>query len=186
MSLKRKAIRQAVAALLKGNTGAGDRVTTNRSDIPQWAKHLPALSVYTRGDPARVWTQTPLVLIRQARIVVEAWIDTVDEGFPADDDLDVLCGQVEDLVTPRMTAFAHLFGMHLTETAYEGVETFVATLDGEVPLAGARLVWVFAYLQEIDELDPAECAAFLQTHVDWDFGTADTPEATDDIAHPGP
>lgn len=185
MSLKRRSIRKAIVELLKDNTAAKDRVTSNRSEIPQWEKSLPAISVYTRADPARIWAESPRTYIRSARIVVEVWLDTTDESIPVDDDLDEICGQIEDLINPRLTAFAHLFGLHVTETTYEGVEVFAATLEGMVPLSGARLVWVMAYVQEIDELDEAEVEAWLRTHVEWDMDTDVTgPEATDDIDMP--
>lgn len=182
MSLKRKELRAAIKAILLNSTSAGTRVSTNRSENV-WSEGLPAIVIYTRDDPALILNESPPIYIRSARIVIELHIDTNDDGIPADDDLDEFCSQVEDLITPRLSALQQEYGLKSPETTYEGVETFAASIEGDLPLAGARLVYVLAYVQEIEEVSPETVSEFLRTHVDHDLARDGTApfEATDDI-----
>ncbi len=182
MSLKRKALRSAIKLILLHSTAAEDRVSTNRSENV-WSQGLPSIEIYTRDDPASLLNESPPIYVRSARIVIELRVSTNDEGVPVDDDLDELCSQVEDLITPRLSALQQEYGLKAPETTYEGVETFAASIEGDLPLAGARLVYVLAYVQEIQEVSPETVSEFLRTHVDYDLARDGTApfEATDDI-----
>lgn len=185
MTVKRKELRAAIRDLLKsGPTGAGDRVFTNRSEAYA-SDELPAIAVYTKSDPvADKRNESPRQYVREARVVVDCVLSTPTEDLPADDDVDEFCQQIEDLILPRLAALCIAFELDYGRTGYEGMETVVQTLEGDLPLAGGRLVFVFAYVQEVSEVDLAECDPWLRTHVEHDLGSADTPEVEDDFPMP--
>jgi hypothetical protein len=87
---KRQALRYSIVRLLKGVTGAGDRVYPNRP-TPLWTQELPCICVYTQKEPVSDVSR-PTIYYRDLQLVVEC-VCEADQLM--DDVLDGMAEQVE-------------------------------------------------------------------------------------------
>ncbi len=188
MSLRRKAIRQAVVARLTGRTIAQDRVASNRGN-QVWEEEVPALVVYTRREDLEKHNQSPIKYRRELRLAVELYVEET-KGLDIDDQIDDLCEQVEQLLLPAMMLPGTPDDLELdaTDSMLESVEIDVDA-DGVKLLGAARMTFLWVYYQEIDELDSEEgresVGLFQTAFVRWDFPPPDgLSEAVDDIKLP--
>jgi hypothetical protein len=91
MSSQRRKIREAVTDLLKGKTVCEDRVFKFRTRS-LFEHELPAILVYTKAEPARVFTTAPVEYERNLHLIVEI-VAKADESL--DDVLDDIADEVE-------------------------------------------------------------------------------------------
>ena len=96
---KRQEIREAVRALLLGNTSAYERVYLSRV-IPlfnkSWHTELPAVMIYTRAETAGVYLSAPLQYERTTTLAVDVVVALPGDG--ADNDLDDAAEIIERLL----------------------------------------------------------------------------------------
>lgn len=99
MSSNRKAIRHAIADVLKGNTDAGDNVFPSRVR-PIWSTELPYIAVYTRDESAEIFNASPRELRRTLTVAIEIGAKG-DDAF--DDALDDIAHQIERIMSENQT-----------------------------------------------------------------------------------
>ncbi len=123
MAHPRKLIRQAVVALLRGVTDAGDRVQGTRVD-PSEESELPALAVYTLNEPidGDSVQYSPRRLKRTLELEVVGWVAHKD-SYSVDDAMDDLAEQVEmAMESNRWFGLSFVDESILTGTVMEVVE----------------------------------------------------------------
>lgn len=142
MAHPRKAIRQAVVALLvAANTAAGARVKGTRV-APHRKSQLPALSVYTLNDPVDEDLSTNTTEAHELELEVALWVENLDSN-PADDAMDDLAEQVEAAM--RATVYSgSMLGGKATKIVFKGTVMEVVEDDGrsdpEIGIAVMRYV----------------------------------------------
>ena len=136
MTHARTQIRQAVIALLKGNTSAKSRVHEARV-YPISEPKLPAIMVYTNSETAEDWIiSKPRTQMRRLSLTIEAYakqpgaVDAVADG---------LALEIEKLVATDTT-----LGGIAKDTMLDSTEIQL-TGDGEKPVAGIVLTYTVMY-----------------------------------------
>ena len=143
MSHARTQIRQAVIALLKGNTGAGNNVFEARV-YPIDDPKLPALLVYTKLETLGEQSMSrPRTQQRELRLSIEVYVKARGK---VDEDTDALALEIEQLIAADVTLGGLVKDMVLdtTETQFSD--------DGERPVAVA--VMNYATLYTVKEHQP--------------------------------
>lgn len=143
MSHARTIIRQAVIALLKGNTSAGNNVFEARV-YPIDDPKLPALLVYTKLETLGEQSMSrPRTQQRELRLSIEVYVKTRGK---VDEDTDALALEIEQLIAADVTLGGLVKDMVLdtTETQFSD--------DGERPVAVA--VMNYAILYTVKEHQP--------------------------------
>lgn len=182
MSLTRRDIRRSFAEILKGNTAAGDRVGTNRTDEP-WKEGLPALAVYTLEDPAKIESE-PRVYRRELEVDVELFVRRSTGGV-VDDDLDELAHQVFELIELNLRALVDTFDGDYGASGFVG-EQLDFSGDGSKPLGGSRMRWRMVYFQT-RPADEASLSQLEGTDVRWNLPDSATSELeAEDAIDPPP
>jgi len=121
--------------MILGNTLAEERVFPNRV-IPLWEKELPAICVYTLNDSPSIEVEAPRSLKIALDLIVEV---TVKMSEWADDLVDTICMQVEDLISQDYT---------LGETAMDcllGTTDITASGEGNQPTLSAKIKFDVTY-----------------------------------------
>lgn len=143
MSHARTQIRQAVIALLKGNTSAGNNVFEARV-YPIDDPKLPALLVYTKLETLGEQSMSrPRTQHRELRLSIEVYVKARGK---VDEDTDALALEIEQLIAADVTLGGLVKDMVLdtTETQFSD--------DGERPVAVA--VMNYAILYTVKEHQP--------------------------------
>jgi len=143
MSHARTQIRQAVVALLNGNTEAGNRVFSSRAHPLDDAK-LPALLVYTpQENIGERSMQRPRTQQRQLQLAVEGYLKARGD---IDAEADALALEVEQLIAadPTLAGLVKDISLESTATQLSG--------EGEKPVAVITLT--FAVLYSVKENAP--------------------------------
>jgi hypothetical protein len=143
MSHARTQIRQAVIALLKGNTSAGNNVFEARV-YPIDDPKLPALLVYTKLETLGEQSMSrPRTQQRELRLSIEVYVKARSK---VDEDTDALALEIEQLIAVDVTLGGLVKDMVLdtTETQFPD--------DGERPVAVA--VMNYAILYTVKEHQP--------------------------------
>lgn len=143
MSHARTQIRQAVIALLKGNTSAGNNVFEARV-YPIDDPKLPALLVYTKLETLGEQSMSrPRSQQRELRLSIEVYVKARGK---VDEDSDALALEIEQLIAADVTLGGLVKDMVLdtTETQFSD--------DGERPVAVA--VMNYAILYTVKEHQP--------------------------------
>lgn len=143
MSHARTQIRQAVIALLKGNTNAGNNVFEARV-YPIDDPKLPALLVYTKLETLGEQSMSrPRTQQRELRLSIEVYVKARGK---VDEDTDALALEIEQLIAADVTLGGLVKDMVLdtTETQFSD--------DGERPVAVA--VMNYAILYTVKEHQP--------------------------------
>jgi hypothetical protein len=136
MSHARTQIRQAVIALLKGNTSAGNNVFEARV-YPIDDPKLPALLVYTKLETLGEQSMSrPRTQQRELRLSIEVYVKARGK---VDEDTDALALEIEQLIAADVTLGGLVKDMVLdtTETQFSD--------DGERPVAVAVMNYVILY-----------------------------------------
>lgn len=143
MSHARTQIRNAVTALLKGNTTAGNNVFESRVYAIDEPK-LPALLIYTKMETVGEQSMSrPRTQHRELMVVVEIYVKARGN---VDEDTDMLALEIEQLIA----ADPSLGGL-VKDTALDTSETQFSD-DGERPIAVAILT--FSVLYTVKEHEP--------------------------------
>lgn len=171
MSLTRRDIRRSFAEILTGTTAAGTRVGKNRTDQP-WKEGLPAISIYTLEDPAKIETE-PRTYRRELEVDVELFVRRTAGGV-VDDDLDELAGQVFDLIELNLRALVDTFDGDYGASGFVG-EQLDFSGDGSKPLGGSRMRWRMVYFQ-VRPADEASLSQLQGIDVSWNLPDSATPE----------
>lgn len=137
MTAERKAIRQAVAALLSGKTAAGARVFASRA-TPVWGQELPVVLVYTGSEQSVVFNAAPKEYRRTVRVVVEA-VAKAAEGV--DDLLDDMAEQIEQAVALDDTLGGTASDCQVAQVDMDVVD------GGEQPMAACRITFDVQYMK---------------------------------------
>jgi hypothetical protein len=178
MTLGRLEIRGRIRdRLLAADTGAGDRVYTTRKRA-HWKSKLPALVVYTveETDPSYLAVGLSPIWERPLIVAVEVVVD--DREGPPDDEVDILCHQVEHAVL----AGERFLGLARVRDVRLGPTQFRWDARGDREQGAARVLFYVPYTHELDA-DPALLAPWILAHTEWDVAPADgTAEAVDDQA----
>ncbi len=143
MSHARTQIRQAVIALLKGNTSAGNNVFEARV-YPIDDLKLPALLVYTKLETLGEQSMSrPRTQQRELRLSIEVYVKAQGK---VDEDTDALALEIEQLIAANVTldGLAKDMVLDTTETQFSD--------DGERPVAVA--VMNYAILYTVKEHQP--------------------------------
>lgn len=143
MSHARTQIRQAVIALLKDNTSAGNNVFEARI-YPIDDPKLPALLVYTKLETLGEQSMSrPRTQQRELRLSIEIYVKARGK---VDEDTDALALEIEQLIAADVTLGGLVKDMVLdtTETQFSD--------DGERPVAVA--VMNYAILYTVKEHQP--------------------------------
>jgi hypothetical protein len=136
MSHARTQIRQAVVALLNGNTEAGNRVFSSRVHPLDDAK-LPALLVYTpQENIGERSMQRPRTQQRQLQLAVEGYLKARGD---IDAEADALALEVEQLIAadPTLAGLVKDISLESTATQLSG--------EGEKPVAVITLTFAVLY-----------------------------------------
>lgn len=136
MSHARTQIRQAVVALLNGNTEAGNRVFSSRVHPLDDAK-LPALLVYTpQENVGERSMQRPRTQQRQLQLAVEGYLKARGD---IDAEADALALEVEQLIAadPTLAGLVKDITLESTATQLSG--------EGEKPVAVITLTFAVLY-----------------------------------------
>lgn len=136
MSHARIIIRQAVIALLKGNTSAGNNVFEARV-YPIDDPKLPALLVYTKLETLGEQSMSrPRTQQRELRLSIEVYVKARGK---VDEDTDALALEIEQLIAADVTLGGLVKDMVLdtTETQFSD--------DGERPVAVAVMNYAILY-----------------------------------------
>lgn len=143
MKHARTQIRNAVTALLKGNTTAGNNVFEARV-YPINDPKLPALMIYTKQETVGEQSMSrPRTQQRELFVTVEAYVKARGN---VDEDTDNLALEIEQLIAADPT----LSGL-VKDTALDTTETQFSD-DGERPVAVAILT--FSVLYTVKEHEP--------------------------------
>lgn len=145
MAHQRQVIREKVAALLSGATGAGARVFQSRV-VPYRRLELPAIAVYARSeqvDPESRLT-APRELTRSLQLAVEI-AERLSEDV--DDALDALALQVEKVFDADPTLGGEAGDSLLGSTQIDLVE------DGDKPIGVAILTYEITYRTDAPDAD---------------------------------
>src|SRR5690606_13562113 len=132
----RTQIRQAVIALLKGNTSAGNNVFEARV-YPINDPKLPALLVYTKLETLGEQSMSrPRTQQRELRLSIEVYVKARGK---VDEDTDALALEIEHLIAADVTLGGLVKDMVLdtTETQFSD--------DGERPVAVAFINYAILY-----------------------------------------
>jgi hypothetical protein len=136
MSHARTQIRQAVVALLNGNTEAGNRVFSSRVHPLDDAK-LPALLVYTpQENIGERSMQRPRTQARQLQLAMEGYLKARGD---IDAEADALALEVEQLIAadPTLAGLVKDISLESTATQLSG--------EGEKPVAVITLTFAVLY-----------------------------------------
>ena len=178
MASTRRLMRAVIADTLMDKTRAGSSVHLNRS-TPLWLEHLPSIVIYTARDSAEERDASQWVLYRDLEVDVDCHLEA-RASQTIDDDLDDFADEVEQLVFPLFYPLTCQFEGNLNRSQYAGMEAFALNDEGGRDVMGARLRFIFSYSQKIEELDPADVAAFLRAWVEYDVepqdGTIDSEQ----------
>ena len=143
MKHARTQIRNAVTALLKGNTTAGDNVFEARV-YPLNDPKLPALLIYTKQETVGEQSMSrPRTQQRELFVTVEAYVKARSN---VDEDTDTLALEIEQLIAadPSLSGLVKDTALDTTETQFSD--------DGERPIAVAMLT--FSVLYTVKEHEP--------------------------------
>jgi hypothetical protein len=136
MSHARTQIRNAVTALLTGNTSAGSHVYESRI-YPLENPKLPALLVYTKQEVVADQSMSqPRTQLRQLQLTVEAYVKASSN---ADETADTLALEVEQLIAADPTLGGLAKDSMLTSTDIQFSD------EGEKPIAIAVLTYTVHY-----------------------------------------
>lgn len=135
MSATRKAIRHAIAAVLKDNTDAGANVFASRVR-PYWSTELPFIAVYTRDEDAQEFNASPRELRRVVSVAIEIGA-VVDDTL--DDVLDDIADQVERIMSENQTLEEVASDVLLTRT------DIAVTGEGKSQAGGCVLTYQVTY-----------------------------------------
>lgn len=143
MKHARTQIRNAVTALLKGNTTAGNNVYEARV-YPINDPKLPALLIYTKQETVGEQSMSrPRTQQRELIVSVEAYVKARGN---VDEETDTLAMEIEQLIAADPT-----IGGLVKDTALDTTETQFSD-DGEKPVAVAILN--FSVLYVVKEHEP--------------------------------
>ncbi|MCH2547309.1 MAG: hypothetical protein MK052_06855 [Alphaproteobacteria bacterium] len=143
MKHARTQIRNAVTALLKGNTTAGNNVYEARV-YPIDDPKLPALLIYSKQEVVGEQSMSrPRTQQRELMITVEAYVKARGN---VDEETDTLAMEIEQLIAADPT-----IGGLVKDTALDTTETQFSD-DGEKPVAVAILN--FSTLYVVKEHEP--------------------------------
>jgi len=148
VSHARTQIRQAVIALLKGNTSAGNNVFEARV-YPIDDPKLPALLVYTKLETLGEQSMSrPRTQQRELRLSIEVYVKAQSKisGRKVDEDTDALALEIEQLIAADVT-----LGGLVKDIVLDTTETQFSD-DGERPVAVA--VMNYAILYTVKEHQP--------------------------------
>lgn len=137
MANNRKAIREAVKAILSGNTSVGSNVYTSRNE-PLWESELPAILVSTGDEEATPRDNSGRQYIRTLTLTIEI---KAEGNATVDDDLDDLANEVETIIVANNSLNATAIAAKYKSTsktldAESETEKGVATLTYEVQYIG--------------------------------------------------
>ena len=188
-ALRRKAIRKAIAAILKNKTDAKEKVFSNQT-TPSWVEDLPVILVYTRSEDVEVFNEAPREWKRVTNFVVEVIAVGPEEPNQEDvssgnckflsDILDDIAHQVECELSRDDTLGGNADDINLssTEFAFEG--------EGSQPLGSVRLIYAVTYYTDAPaSIDKQQGVSdFEGANVDWKVGhdkNEDGNESPDNI-----
>ena len=169
MSSQRKAIRNAVLALLKGNTSVNENVFANRF-LPLSEDQLPAILIYTLSDATRELNQSP----RTYRNIVSLIIDIrAQVGIKLDDELDDISQEVLDIILANET----LSGTCERCLLQEGGSMDIVTENGNKETGVLRITWGAEYTLEAPEIQAGDLDNFDTANIKMEIPPTDgTPE----------
>ena len=169
----RTRIRQYIVQKLRvAATGAEERVHAERVDPIQARDQkwdLPAVNVYTRDETSEVWSESP----RTYKRVVEVVIDCIVGARDAEDQVDKLALEIEQLISPdlRLGQWADDVVLRATPTDFDGA--------GLKKFGVARVTYLVTYGTEA-VVEPVE--PLLTIRNEWNFTAPDAQaEAVDQI-----
>ena len=154
MASRRKEIRQAVVAALKGNTAAGDEVYSNLSSAI-WREQLPQIVVYQRSEDIETLNVSP----KEYKKTLELAVEIIGEGSETPDTQSVL---VEDLVDDIADEVEELLSIDDTLADFEDPLGKIVALvdelilidtefefrgDGAKPVASVKLIYNALYTE---------------------------------------
>lgn len=176
MSHERQQIREAVVAMLIGETGAGDNVLKSRL-APMSSSVLPTVHVYNDDEPVKEDSHrtAPRELARVLNLAIDGWCAVPAKGS-LDDALDDLSLEIE-------TAIDQDWG--LDGTASDCVLTsteFGTTTIGDRLVGCVHHVYAVTYFTSARVTDPVDDFTTLHAQVE-DVGSGDLPEDNQAIIH---
>lgn len=137
---QRQAIRDAVIALLRGQTSVGDSVHKNVV-IPKWRNRLPRIIVYTTDESVEEFTRAPRSLKRSLSLVIEIHVTSTDNDT-LQDTLDNIAEEVENImyVDHTLTGTCDDQMLEQVELDFRG--------EGDQPIAACRMVFIVEYITD--------------------------------------
>jgi hypothetical protein len=175
MPHRRQIIRDAVIAMLKGQTTVGERVFPTRFEVLR-RNDVPALLVYTVSESVDPESQrtAPRELTRTLQLGIHAVVKVTEA---VDDELDALALQVERLVDKDPTFGGEASDAILTSTdiaVYEEADRRVGI---------ARLTYAITYYTQAPAAEDVALDDFRTAHVETSLGGAVHPDnrAVDDV-----
>lgn len=179
MAHPRKAIRQAVVALLIGaNTAAGNRVTGTRVE-PHPDSELPAISVYTLNDPVDEDLSSQTEEAHVVELEIAIWVAHKD-SYPADDAMDDIAEQVEAAMRATVNSGSYLGGK-ASDIVFKGTVMGLVEDDGRSdPEVGiAAMTYSVTYRADITAAAPTDDFLRVQSTEQVTGGVPDTAPVVD-------
>lgn len=172
----RTVIRKAVAALLIGNTAAGQNVFTSRTGAFM-SRELPAIAIYTTDEAVDDGETSPRRYTRNPDVVVQL-VAEVDKNI--DDVLDAFALEVEDILLPNP-----IWCGVAEDSVLIKASTFLAG-DGRTELGCHELTFRAEYETRPGLLIESRLEDFRTAHTAYTRDTPDGPEviAEDEITLP--
>jgi hypothetical protein len=166
----RQLIRDAVTALLTGETVAETRVFKTRM-VPYRRAQLPALAVYSLNEPVERGNAAPKELERRLELAIEGALIGTDN---VDDALDDLALEIETAMHADDTLTDTAEDSILSSTELEVVE------DGDRTVGLVRLVYSVTYFTHAPETGALDSftTGNVKTSLSNEVATADQPEDT--------
>lgn len=112
---KRHQIREAVKAMLNGQTAAGDNVYSNRVSA-FWREELPCISIFMRDEEATPRNMSNNRYLTKATMAIEIHAEAVED---LDLTLDQLADQVETIIGSDSSLQGNVQGCVLQNTEIE-------------------------------------------------------------------
>lgn len=172
MSIVRKNIRNAIVAVITGETDAGSRVYANRIR-PVWDNEFPVVIVRTVSEDTEIYATAPIEYERTLHVEIELQV-TADDSV--DDVMDIIGAQLEDRMCQDHTLGELCHDVILTGSAM--------TLDKDGDNLYAALVLRYDVIYHTNPAIDAENLEYLN-RVDVEYELVDsgsgTEQATDII-----
>lgn len=173
MTLQRANIRNITTDLLRGATDAGDNVVSSRR-VPNLEENLPSISVYTPSESTRLYSESPLVYLRDLNLEVEILTRAIDDPDSADA-CDAICDAVEIILEEQDQNADGVLGCEIEKIHLQAISQDMEQV-GETVITSTRLQFLCTYVREGAIPIEGQGIEGRTMQAGWDVGDANDPD----------